>query len=238
MDTNMNNLIVNDEKNKVRVVGGVSYERYGVQTHVLDKSDDICEVAQRYVGPNCEPNDVIVLSEKALGCTQGRAVKLTDIHPRPLARFLTKFVTKTPAGIGLGMPETMEMALQEVGTPRILLAAAVGALGKLVGKRGWFYMVAGRKAASIDGPCSYTIPPYNEYVSLAPAEPAESAKKIAEALGKNVGVAIIDQNDLGGEILGAYNLPYSNETLIDILHDNPLGQASQRTPFGIIRKVQ
>ncbi len=95
MDTNMNNLIVNDEKNKVRVVDGVSYERYGVQTHVLDKSDDICEVAQRYVGPNCEPNDVIVLSEKALGCTQGRAVKLTDIHPRPLARFLTKFVTKT-----------------------------------------------------------------------------------------------------------------------------------------------
>lgn len=132
----------------------------------------------------------------------------------------------------------MEMALQEVGTPRILLAAAVGALGKLVGKRGWFYMVAGRKAASIDGPCSYTIPPYNEYVSLAPAEPAESAKKIAEALGKNVGVAIIDQNDLGGEILGAYNLPYSNETLVDILHDNPLGQASQRTPFGIVRKVQ
>ena len=63
MDTNMNNLIVNDEKNKVRVVDGVSYERYGVQTHVLDKSDDICEVAQRYVGPNCEPNDVIVLSE-------------------------------------------------------------------------------------------------------------------------------------------------------------------------------
>ena len=199
MDTNMNNLIVNDEKNKVRVVDGVSYERYGVKTHVLDKRDDICEVAQRYVGPNCEPNDVIVLSEKALGCTQGRAVKLTDIHPRPLARFLTKFVTKTPAGIGLGMPETMEMALQEVGTPRILLAAAVGALGKLVCKRGWFYMVAGRKAASIDGPCSYTIPPYNEYVSLAPAEPAESAKKIAEALGKNVGVAIIDQNDLGGD---------------------------------------
>ena len=240
MDTtkSLDNLVVNDEKNKVRVVDGVSYERYGVRTHVLDKRDDICKVAQHYVGPHCEPNDVIVLSEKALGCTQGRAVKLTDIHPRPLARFLTKFVTKTPVGIGLGMPETMEMALQEVGTPRILLAAAAGAIGKLVGKRGWFYVVAGRKAASIDGPCSYTIPPYNEYVSLAPAEPAESAKKIAEALGKNVGVAIIDQNDLGGEILGAYNLPYSNETLIEILHDNPLGQESQATPFGIVRKVR
>lgn len=239
MDTTQtSNLVINDEKNKTVVVDGVSYERYGVQTHVLDKSDDICDVAQRYVGPHCQAGDVIVLSEKALGCTQGRAIKLTDIHPRPLARFLTKFVTKTPAGIGLGMPETMEMALQEVGTPRILLAAAAGAVGKLVGKRGWFYMVAGRKAASIDGPCSYTLPPYNEYVSLAPAEPAESAQKIAQALGGQVGVAIIDQNDLGGEILGAYNLPYSNETLIKILHDNPLGQESQRTPFGIVRKVQ
>lgn len=238
MDTTLNNLVVNDEKNKVRVVDGVSYERYGVQTHVLDKRDDICDVAKHYVGPNIQPNDVIVLSEKALGCTQGRAVKLTDIHPRPLARFLTKFVTKTPAGIGLGMPETMEMALQEVGTPRILLASFVGAVGKLLGKRGWFYLVAGRKAASIDGPCSYTIPPYNEYVSLAPADPAESAQKIAEALGNNVGVAIIDQNDLGGEILGAYNLPYSNEKLIEIIRDNPLGQESQRTPFGIVRRVE
>ena len=84
MDTNMNNLIVNDEKNKVRVVDGVSYERYGVQTHVLDKSDDICEVAQRYVGPNCEPNDVIVLSEKALGCgAQGGVYRWTVLLHHP-----------------------------------------------------------------------------------------------------------------------------------------------------------
>ena len=55
MDTNMNNLIVNDEKNKVRVVDGVSYERYGVQTHVLDKSDDICEVPSATLAPTASP---------------------------------------------------------------------------------------------------------------------------------------------------------------------------------------
>lgn len=228
-------LVVNPNKEETRVVDGVTYSRFGVRTHVLDQSDDICEVAQRYVGPLIEPGDTIFLSEKALGCTQGRAVKLTDIHPRPLARLLSRFVTKTPAGIGLGMPETMEMAFQEVGTARILLATVAAVAGKLVGKRGWFYLVAGRKAASIDGPCSYTLPPYNQYVSLAPAEPSQACEDIARALGGEVSVAVIDLNDLGGEVLGSYGLPYSPETLIEILRDNPLGQESQCTPFGIIR---
>ena len=33
---------------------------------------------------------------------------MKDIKPRPLAKFLCKFVLKTPYGIGLGIPETME----------------------------------------------------------------------------------------------------------------------------------
>lgn len=229
------NLVVNPDKDEVRTVDGVAYSRFGVRTHVLDIEDDICEVAKRYVGPHIQPGDTVFLSEKALGCTQGRAVKLTDIHPRPLARLLSRFVTKTPAGIGLGMPETMEMAFQEVGTPRILLATVASAVGKLFGRRGWFYLVAGRKAASIDGPCSYTLPPYNQYVSLAPAEPSKACEDIARALGGEVSVAVIDLNDLGGEVLGSYGLPFSPETLIEILRDNPLGQESQCTPFGIVR---
>lgn len=228
-------VVVNPGKDEIRTVEGVPYRRMGVHTHVLDRTDDICDVARRYVAPHCQPGDMIVLSEKALGCTQGRAIKLTDIHPRPLARLLSRFVTKTPAGIGLGMPETMEMAFQEIGTPRILLATVVSAVGKLFGRRGWFYIVAGPKASSIDGPCSYTLPPYNQYVSLAPADPATAAREIAQAIGNNVGVAVIDLNDLGGSVLGSYGLSVSPETLVEILRDNPLGQASQRTPFGIIR---
>ena len=69
-------------------------------------------------------------------------------------------------------------------------------MGKLFGRRGWFYLVAGRKAASIDGPCSYTLPPYNQYVSLSPAEPSKACEDIARALGDEVSVAVIDLNDL------------------------------------------
>ena len=231
----LDNMFVNTNKQEVVEVDGESYRRFAIQTHTLTIEDDLVEVVERYIKPHVEPGDIVFMSEKAVGCTQGRAVKLSDIHPRKLAVFLSNHVTKTPAGIGLGMPETMEMALQEVGTPRILLEAAVSVVGKLLGKKGWFYKVAGRRAASIDGPCSYTLPPYNEYVSLAPDKPDKTARDVARALGCEA--VIIDQNDLGGEVLGASSDNLNRERILRILKDNPLGQESQRTPFGIIRRV-
>ena len=53
---------------------------------------------------------------------------LVTAHPRRLAVWLAKRVVRTPWGIGLGIPETMEMALREVGAPRVLLASAVAAV--------------------------------------------------------------------------------------------------------------
>lgn len=176
------------------------------------------------------------MTEKAVACTQRRAIPMKDIHPRPLARFLCKFVLKTPYGIGLGIPETMEMALQECGTPKILFAAAVSAVGKLFHKRGWFYKIAGYKARSIDGPCDYTLPPYNEYVVLGPAEPDETAKKMSQRLG-GIKVAITDINDLEGQILGTSDPSMDRDLLVKILKDNPLGQSLEQTPIGIIRKA-
>ena len=141
---------------------------------------------------------------------------------------------KTPYGIGLAMPETMEMALRECGTMRILFAAGISAVGKLLGKRGWFYMIAGEKARTIDGPCDCTLPPYNECVSLAPLNPNEVAKKVSDAIG--AAVIITDINDLGGNILGTSSPSMDRELYVNILKDNPLGQSSEQTPMGIIRK--
>lgn len=78
---------------------------------------------------------------------------MEEIHPRKLAYTLSKHVTKTPHGIGLGMPETMEYALRECGTLRILFAAFVSVIGKkLFRKKGWFYKVAGYKAGPSTAP--------------------------------------------------------------------------------------
>ena len=126
-------LMPNSGKNEIIEIDGIKYRRLPIVTHLITDKDDICDVAEQYGKPVLsEPDDVLFISEKCVACTQKRAIPLEDIHPRKLAVKLSSHVTKTPHGIGLGMPETMEMALQEVGTPRILFAAAVSVIGKKI----------------------------------------------------------------------------------------------------------
>lgn len=231
----MDNITVNESKVKDIEVDGVKYERYAVKTHVITEKDDIVKVAEKYAKDFLQDGDVLFITEKAVGCTQGRAIPMKDIKPRPLAKLLCKFVLKTPYGIGLGIPETMEMALRECGTLRILFAAVISAFGKLIGKRGWFYKIAGEKARSIDGPCDCTLPPYNECVSLSPLNPDEVCKDVSKALG--CPVLVTDINDLGGVIMGAYPADTDRNLMARILKDNPLGQSHEQTPIGVIRKL-
>lgn len=232
-----NELRPNEGKQSVIEVDGVRYERLPIPTHLITDKDDICDVAEKYGKPVLrDPDDVLFISEKCVACTQKRAIPLKDIHPRKLAVKLSDHVTKTKHGIGLGMPETMEMALREVGTPRILFAAAVSVIGKKIfHKKGWFYNVAGYRARSIDGPCHNTIPPYNHYVVLGPLKPDKVAKQIKERIGFDV--AIVDINDLEGQILGVSSKRVNKKLYARILKDNPLGQDDQQTPMGVIRKL-
>ena len=134
----------NAGKNTTIEVDGVKYLRLPISTHLITKNDDICDVAEKYGKPQLEPGDVLFISEKVVACTQDRAIPLESIQPRKLAYTLSKYVTKTPHGIGLGMPETMEYALRECGTLRILFAAFCSVIGKKIfRKKGWFYTVAG-----------------------------------------------------------------------------------------------
>lgn len=225
----------NENKNLVIEVDGTSYERYPIKTHVVTDADDIRDVAQKYAGESLKEGDILFISEKCVACTQRRAIPMDEIKPRPLAKLLCKFVYKSPYGIGLSIPQTMEMALQECGTLKILFAAFCSACGKLIGKRGIFYDIAGPKAKSIDGPCDCTIPPYNNYVVLGPENPDEVARSIKERVGFDT--LIVDINDLDGTILGASNAELDRELYAKILKDNPLGQSRQQTPMGIIRKI-
>ena len=224
----------NPGKRLVRTVDGEDWLRIPVKTHLITKEDDMADVVVRYPKPLMREGDILFISEKAVACTQSRAIPMEDIKPRKLAVTLSRYVTKTPAGIGLGIPETMEMALRECGTPRILFAAFCSVIGKILGKKGWFYIVAGPKARGIDGPTEGTIPPYDHYVVLTPADPMGTAKKLAQALGHPV--AIVDINDLGANILGFSEKQPTLDWLARALGDNPLGQGSESTPMGILRK--
>ncbi|SHJ30870.1 coenzyme F420-0:L-glutamate ligase [Lutispora thermophila] len=224
------------EKQPIIEYNNKKYLRIPVKTHVIVKDDNIVDVVKKYTQEILTEDDIVFISEKAVAITQGRAYPLEEIKPRPLAKFLSRFVTKTPAGIGLGIPETMEMALRECGVIRILFAAAVSFFGKLIGRRGDFYRIAGYKASSIDGPTPNTLPPYNRYVVLGPENPDKVAKEISQSIKAQV--AIVDINDLGGNILGTSEETMDRKSLLGILRDNPLGQCSEQTPIGIIRRIE
>ena len=226
---------MNDGKSPIIEVDGIKYERIPVKTKVVYKGDDIAEVVKEFTTGRLEKGDIIFISEKCVAISQGRSYELNSIKCGFWAKLLSKFVVKTPAGIGLGIPQTMQKAIDEVGLIRILFAAFVGAITKLFGRKGDFYRIAGEQAASIDGPTPYTIPPYNGYVTCGPKEPDKTA--IAISIAIDTPVAIVDINDLGGKVLGASSKEVDRDLIPRILKDNPLGQGSQQTPVGIIRKV-
>jgi len=224
----------NPGKELVRTVNGVDYQRIPIKTCLITNEHDMKNIVDEYARELLQEGDILFISEKAVACTQNRAIPMEDIKPRKLAVTLSKYVTKTPHGIGLGIPETMEMALRECGVLRILFAAFCSVIGKIFKQKGWFYMVAGPKARGIDGPTHGTIPPYDHYVVLAPAAPNKVAKELATHLGCEV--AIVDINDLGANILGYSSKELEKQPLEQILGDNPLGQGGECTPMGIIRK--
>ncbi len=224
----------------VITIDEVSWLRIPVKTRLVLRGDDLAEAIQEGLSGSAlvlGPDDILFVSEKAVGGSQGRYFVLgeDELHVRGLARTLSRFVTRTPAGIGLGMPETMECALRECGVCRILLAAFIGGITRLFGRRGDFYRIAGSCARSIDGPTKGTIPPFNNAVSLAPLDPDGVSERLSGKFG--CAVAVVDINDLGGNILGCFPLDKDRDLLIQILQDNPLGQGKAQTPAGIIRRV-
>ena len=227
----------NDGKALETSVGGKNYARIPLRTRVVMPEDDLDTLITEYAADAVQPGDLLFVTEKIVAITQGRSYRLNEITPRRLALFLSKYVTRTPYGIGLGMPETMEMALRECGTPRILFAAAVSAVTKALGRKGDFYRIAGDKARAIDGPTKHTIPPYNEAVVLGPNNPRGVAAHLKALIGGQVEVAVVDINDLGGNILGSTLDRAGEQNLLRVLGDNPLGQGRESTPLGIVRAI-
>ena len=162
--------------------------------------------------------------------------KIMDDYVRP---YLEKgdmiFISEKIVAISQGRAWTMQLAIQDVGAPKILFAALCSAVTKPFGVRGVFYKIVGTKARAIDGPCDYTLPPYNHYAKLAPLDPDGVAKQLAKYTG--CGVAVMDANDIGGEVLGTSGGEVTVEKCKQIFDDNPLGQASEQTPIAIVRKV-
>jgi F420-0:gamma-glutamyl ligase len=216
----------------ITLAGGQRYSRLTVKTHVISDKDEIIDVVEKYAAPLLHKEDTIVISERIVAISQGRSFLLEDIKPTWWAHTLSKFVYNHPGGIGLRNPYTMQLAIQEAGLPRILLAATVAVITKPLGMRGMFYRVAGNDINAIDGPCDYTLPPGNNSAKLGPKNPEKVARDISQRVGAPV--AIIDANDYGVNVLGVSD-GVDRDMIKKAFKDNPMGQTDEQTPITLLR---
>jgi asparagine synthase (glutamine-hydrolysing) len=222
------------------------YGRAPVRTPRITAGDDLDRIVTDSVLSveggrlGVEEGDIIAVSEKAVAVSQGRSFPVSSIQARLLARVLCRFVAKGPAGIGLGIPATMQLAIDEAGAGRILLATAAAGLTRLVGRHGTFYRVAGARVAAIDGPTAGTLPPFDTHAKLPPSDPDavadRLARRLAEEAGGPVHVAVIDANDRGVVVLGG-SRGLDRPLIAWLFGDNPLGQGTEQTPVALIRYV-
>jgi len=215
--------------------GKGEYLRIPIKTKLVVKEDDIFKIVKDYAAANLKKGDILFMSEKVVAITQGRAFPIDEIKPSKLANFLVKFVEKSPYGIGLGSPWTMELALREVSAFRLILGIIGAAITKPFGIKGVFYHICGYRASAIDGPGSYNIEPYNRYVILGPLNPDKVASDIKKVIGNEV--VIVDSNDFGLKVLGKSNKNISDKFCEKVFQGNPIGQSKEQTPLCIVRKI-
>ncbi|MCA9781781.1 MAG: F420-0:Gamma-glutamyl ligase, partial [Candidatus Eremiobacteraeota bacterium] len=160
----------------------------------------------------------------------GRLVYCEDIKPSYFATRLNKLFEMNSS---LSSPYALEMAIREVGLPKILMSVAAGAVGKLRGKAGEFYRVAGRSVATIDD-CTGTLPPFDKHVVMGPARGDQLCASIKAATGYEV--AIVDANDLGKVDVLHLSDPTRHDAVVEALKPNPQGNADEMTPLVLIKK--
>ena len=235
---------------------GTAVRRYPLRTDLFAREDDLDAKALGYVErffaglPEAGPEHAAAttgtwyffISEKIVAITQGRSYFIWDIKVSRPARVLSRYVTRTPAGIGLGSPFTMQLAIEEVGLPRVLYASAGGAVGKVLGRKGLFYELVGNDIRAIDGPTEYSVYPANVSAKLAPKDPDEVAARLSAAIRARVpeayrstfgGTIVMDANDIGRNVLGM-DAPGPKERYEAMFADNPLGQGSEQTPMAVV----
>ncbi len=203
-----------------------------IRTHLITEKDDVCDVIERYTRGIVEAGDVVGISESVVAIMQGRAIPPEDIHPGLLARTVCRFAHPDAS---VSAPRSMQMAIREAGVVRILLAAAAGLIGKILGIRGLFFRVAGHAVAEIDD-SGGTMPPYDRSIILGPKHPDAVARQVWRRTG--IWTLILDVNDKGAvDVLGT-SIPLSKEreeAVKRLLRGNPFGNDDQKTPLVVIK---
>lgn len=202
--------------------------RLPIRTHIITENDDIVEVVKKYTGMIASPGDIVAVAESVVAISQGRAILPDSVKPGMIARILCHFPGKEGS---LAAPPSIQVAMEEVGTARFLLGVTAAGLGRLVGRRGDFYRVAGRQLAQIDD-FAGTMWPFDRHIVLGPKDTQKVVERIKQATG--VDAVITDVNDIGKVDILAATDGVDCEALVSYLKDNPHGNDDQQTPIVVL----
>ncbi|MEO0233997.1 MAG: coenzyme F420-0:L-glutamate ligase [candidate division WOR-3 bacterium] len=216
------------------------YKIIKIKTKIFTGGEDLVNYIFEILNDKIKDNDILTVAESIIGITQNRAYRVDEVKPSKWAYFLYPWVSNVDYGTGLGMAETMECAIREVGLKRILKATLYGFFDRIRKKSGSFYKVAGKKVKSIDFKKNHPIPfkGSNNYIVLSPKDPEKFAKKLYQKFSKDIVVGVVDANNVSIDLLALYPANKNVENVImNVMKGNPAGQDDEKTPIIIIREI-
>ena len=211
----------------------MSITLFPIKTNLITEKDNISNVVETFALKFLQQGDILVIAESVLAITQGRAIPEDRIHVGLIARIMWRFVAKVPYGVGLRSQISMQCAINEAGSLRILIAAFFSALTKPFGIKGIFYRIAGKKTAMIDAAHTTPVEPFDKCVILGPDKPDAVSQRLKKKFG--IEFAVMDINDIGGSWVIGNSGGIPVKKLEKIMIINPLGQGKELTPLCIVR---
>ena len=216
---------------------GKKYGRFAIQTHFVQVGESQQELVEKYVRPLYKEGDVLGFGAKVM-CMCVRSVRTRDeVKPGFWANLLWRFAGINHTGVGMHEPYKLQLVIDLVGLPRMLLATVCSAVTKPFGVKGVFYKVCGKGVGGIDG--FYTRSSFAEYHKLALINP-ENADELCDELNRQTGIPVVlmDANDIQRDQLGKNaGFPLTDEQIQDAMADNPSGQGDELTPLILIRPL-
>ena len=217
---------------------GRKYDRYAIQTHFVEVGENQADLVRKYVLPIAQEGDLLAFGAKVMAmCTKN--VKTRDeVKPGFWANLLWRFAGITVTGVGMHEPYKLQLVIDMVGLPRVLLGAAVAAVTKPFGVHGLFYKICGQGVGGIDG--FYFRSSFDRYKQLALINPPNPVE-LCDALEKECGIPVVlmDANDIEQNQLGkCSDFPLTDDEIQDAMRDNPCGQGDELTPLILIRPLK
>ena len=216
---------------------GKKYSRLAIQTHFVEVGENQTAIVEQYVRPLYRQGDVLSFGAKVM-CMCSENVRTRDeVKPGFFAKLMWRFAGINSTGVGMHEPYKLQLVIDMVGLPRVLLAAFLSAVTRPFGVKGVFYRVCGKGVGGIDGfYFRSSFQRYHELATINPPNPDELCDKLAEETG--IPIVLMDANDIQRDQLGkSKNFPLTDAQIQDAMRDNPSGQGDELTPLILIRPL-